>query len=387
VTDADGLTDTATHSITTTEGAYWHVNVALEVGAESEVTSLYARSALAEVNGNPAMTFNVKQTGSPLPDQAYIRASDPLGSSWGELRILGEGDSATDFDLEERDKHLAVLDGRPAVFYVEGGQAYDRAICNALDVNGTEWAMPEFIQAGDIIGKIVSWDGYTAAAFGERTWNKPFIYSAESVDLAQDDLGTSWQDSGLSFEYDMFDCDLGIIGDRLAAAFIKDGDVMYVRSPSEDATIWPDTPTVVEENGYDKTSTVLWNAGGFPAIAYHDLLLDRVVYVRAANPEGSDWNEGRVLDSLMTGRLLASKHDGRPVLIYQLAAGGFMFISANDESGDSWGLPMYVTHGTPEDELFYPDYLMEINGNPSFCSVHAGAVHANSPHVDYVSYY
>jgi hypothetical protein len=332
----------------------------------------------------------------------FIRSLDQTGNTWGGVSVIGGG--YDDLGGDEHDVRLVNWNGVPISFFHQDLESGGRTLYSySLDSSGSDWSVPTRLDGPDFGLDFVSqpavYDGQLILPTGTRRLTTlPYINVTENLTISSEPVDGVWHDANLIMPFDMVEFSLGWIADRLAAAMTKVdnayftenqfGEVVFIRALNDDATAWPAAPVVVADTGYSKGSTLLMDAGGHPAIAYRDLLFNRVMFVRALDPVGNNWGIPQTLDWWMEGRLRHAMHEGRPVLLYQdQITGGFKFIAANDERGDSWGLPMLVWDGDPANRIVFPDSIVDIGGNPSFCSVHAGAVHAAGPHVDYVSYY
>jgi PKD repeat protein len=98
--------------------------------------------SLAEVPAHPAIAYFGHEDVAMLV-LAFRRASDANGSMWNEPVVLcrGVADSCV---LPGRAPSLAVIDGRPAVAYVNHYSALDRGVLfvEARDATGDEWREP-----------------------------------------------------------------------------------------------------------------------------------------------------------------------------------------------------------------------------------------------------
>ncbi|MCB1187861.1 PKD domain-containing protein [bacterium] len=111
---------------------------------------------------------------------------------------------------------------------------------------------------------------------------------------------------------------------------------------------------------------VLLDVHGSPALFYYDNDTDDLLYVRASNPQGSQWPASTLLsiNSYTRGKRSALMVDGRPALGFSgTGAPGLKFIHASDETGGSWGSP--TTIDPTSGSTFYVDAL-QVAGNPAF---------------------
>jgi len=119
-------------------GSTWSMPATVSTGAD---VGRYA--SLCEVDGFPAISY--------LDDSglAYVRAGDEAGSTWMSPLSVDTRFGA----VAHLDTCLAVVRGQPAISYYSGPQTSDLQYVRALNPLGTAWGTPEVVESADSVGR------------------------------------------------------------------------------------------------------------------------------------------------------------------------------------------------------------------------------------------
>ena len=220
-------------------------------------------TSLAVVNGDPAVAY-LNPDGTP--HLKYARASDVSGSTWGMSLTVdataGSGQFAS----------LAVVNGDPAIAYYTG-------VSKTLN----------YVRAGDASG---------------ATWGV-----TRTVDNAGD-VG-------------MF-ASLAVVDGRPAIAYFDNstvfsGHLKYVRALNANGTTWG-APITIDRAGDTGWYASLQVVNGKPAVAYFDLNDGgHLRYIRATDVAGTSWGITHTVDSQVIGTLSARLLmivNGNPAIAY-----------------------------------------------------------------------
>jgi PKD repeat protein len=154
----------------------WGLKWAEPVRIDTDISGFASLSALAEVQGHPAVAyFHDKQQAI-----VYRRALDAAGTQWGEPRTLVTGVNIFGGGPCE----LQVIDGLPMLAAARGDAL---VFVRALDPLGADWAAPLTVSEGGFVGwpcSLADVDGRPAILFG-TPWTANYVRAYNS-------LGTSW---------------------------------------------------------------------------------------------------------------------------------------------------------------------------------------------------
>jgi hypothetical protein len=313
-------------------------------------------ASLAVVDGRPAIAYF---DGGPNYDLKYVRASDAAGSSWGTpLTVDSAGDAG-------QYASLAVVDGRPAIAYWYPSNG-DLKYVRASDATGSSWGTPLTVDSAGDVGRYASLavvDGRPAIAYYDRDPNYDLKYVR-----ASDASGSSWgspvtvDSAGDVGQY----ASLEVVDGRPAIAYYDytNYDLKYVRANDAAGSSWG-TPVTVDSAGDVGYYASLAEVDGRPAIAYLDWTNADLKYVRASDASGSSWGTPLTVDSGGNVGWHASLAvvDGRPAIAYQDRTNyDLKYVRANDAAGSSWGTPVTVDSAGK-----VGDYasLAEVDGRPA----------------------
>ena len=356
VTDDDGLTSTASVEVTVEPGAEWHDYTLQNTG---EVRSF---TALAEVQGVPAVAYDSRTTPPNQYWATYVRAEDAQGTAWAEPVTIEEVYSVSGILLAE-------IDGRPAT-------ACNSWYFRAEDSQGSAWPAPSMFS--------LSGTGGVSCALVEGL---PALSRDIHYQRAADLAGESWGEV-VEFAHGQFDSNkaqpsLSMVSGRPAISYRlgageedSSASLMYVRSADEEGGQWG-VSVAVDDSGNAGYWSQLVVVDGHPAIAYYDGTLGALRYVRALDAEGSAWGASRrlALDGRPRGMILV---DDRPAIVFR-RAGGLECIVANDPAGASWGLPALIATEVKDDSAS----VALIDGFPAVTYLNEGL----SRRLHYVAYY
>ena len=301
VTDGSGATAKAEAEL---HAGAWRITVVDEEGANI--------NNLAVIEGHPAIAYWQNY------NLMYVRATDPLGSSWGEpVTVALQGDNFCN--------SLAVVNGRPAIAY------YRR-----LDP-----PMLQYVRAEDAYGSV---------------WGAP-------VELAEAWVGTG-EDWGL---------DLIVVDGRPAIAYESEHfGVSYTRALDADGANWGTAQELSQIVGNASNNCAMVVAGGRPAICYWDDYWQYLRWLRAEDESGSSWGTPitiRQFPSPTSGRIYLAEISGHPAISCCWAVndtGGLIYQRASDADGTTWEDPVMVDS--------WPEHggwptLVTVNGRPAISYV------------------
>ena len=362
VLDADGLVDYASKLVTVKKVDGFdtdHVDFAASSGQMSD---------LAIVNGLPAM---VVVRPAPPAGLMFYRAVDSNADYWDEPVIIPTVTPNVSYP------ELEVINGRPAVFYYDGGPSEYHYI-RATDANGDTWSnVPVSL---DNVGGL----GYRASM--REVAGQPAIAYEKNGDLrymrATANSGDTPADWGnLPFEIDSSGnvssfCSLAIVGGNPAIAYYHTaaGDVRFTRATNTTGALlanWP-APLVVSGAAVVGGYIALAEVNGNPAVTWLDTTgPTAIAYQRAFTTNAmnaGDWPAG--------AELLAEGYnpvgfsdlkviDGKPVIVYGFSAGniGNAILRARDADGTAWETSrlVYSQFGAA---VGYYNTLVEYQGMP-----------------------
>ncbi|MCB1187859.1 hypothetical protein KDL29_11895 [bacterium] len=231
------------------------------------------------VNGNPALSAYISQTGS----LAYMRAVDPAGQTWpGHLIVNDVGDVGLV-------SSLAVIKGKPAIAYFLDDD-FDLYYIRADDANGSTWGTPVLVDDAGDVGSSLS---------------------------------------------------IAVVNGRPAIAYEDFGNkhLLYVRATEGSGAAWG-SPLIIEDVGSDISSLNLHVVNSYPVLAYEAGALN-ATYVRALDMDGEEWGDKYRFESGdLTDMGIV---DGKPAVIcFDQPVGQLKYIHAIDEYGDFWSSPEII---------------------------------------------
>ncbi len=167
---------------------------------------------------------------------------------------------------------------------------------------------------------------------------------------AADAAGTSWPAANrIAVEGSLaayrIDSSLAEVGGKPAIAIYNqtDGDLRYAWLSGSDPALIGDWSFVdVDTTGNVGMSPALVVIDGYPAIAYDDVGIGEVKFVRAADASGATWNAAISVASGREGSLAVI--GGTPMIsFYAIATGDLKLALAADPSGASWPVGSILT--------------------------------------------
>lgn len=263
------------------EGTAWGLPVAVDI---SGISNGYDPS-LAVVNGNPAISYYLMDTG----DLRYVRAGDAQGTGWGAPVSLDTAINSGQYSS------LAVVNGHPAISYYDATNFTLRYI-RALDPDGTAaWGAPVTPEPGDING------GHTCL----RVINgQPAIAHYR------------WSGGG------------GM-----------PGLLRYVRALDANGDSWGSGQTVDEASVNSGNWPNLLISGGLPLLLHFDQFNGDLRCVQALDANGDSWGAGTIANAAAGDgeRCQAALFNGFPALAYpNTATAGLSFDLASLQDGSGW---------------------------------------------------
>jgi len=293
--------------------------------------------SLSVVNGRPAIAYH-RVFGQDL---MFVRANDANGDTWGAPVLVDEAGDVG------KAASLAVVNGRPAISYYDGGIQRLRYV-RANDADGISWGTP--VNPELIIGQINSTtlvvvNGNPAIGFG-RAGNTRYIRAADAD-------GNSWN-SGTTIVTGLSNgtfTSLAVVAGVPCMAYYKfeDERVAFRRATDANGDTWGAEATVHYVSGQlIGAYTRLIEVDGFPAVAYQHVTNADVMYVRAANANGTLWQNPVLVDGAGNqGRDIAALVvDGAPAIAYyDLTETNLGFVRATNSTGmgaGSWGMPVDI---------------------------------------------
>lgn len=163
-------------------------------------------------------------------------------------------------------------------------------------------------------------------------------------------------------------CNQQIVNARPAIAFYDSthGNLMFVRAIDVSGTNW-NSPVVADDHGDVGQHCSMQIVNGYPAMSYFDNTFKRLLYVRALDSNGTSWGTPMILDDtpgLIPGLYTSLEVvNGNPAIAYnEFLNMDLKYIRANDSNGNSWNSPQTVvsTNSVGTDAK-----LFVVNGNPA----------------------
>ena len=353
VTDDGALTATDGLTVSVGDEPGWSAAAAVPGDIQHAVP-------LWNVNGNPAVFY---PNGNNL---AYRRATDCLGTSWGDEVVI---------DASEEMLHrfnAALVSGRPAVAYhrdtqVGPGEHFELRYCAAEDDVGLSWNAPLTLSAESQYT-----DSYEVPCVAEIDGRPAVLYAVEVVGARQayfvratDDYGASWGTPvsvggpGLSFLSNLAVID-GEPACFVARTLTEPDDMqLYYVTGNDAAGSSFGTEQMMKSLGFQSMFMgKLAEVDGKPAVAY--LLGADIYFLRATDAAGTAWGDTQ---TVATSSGMAIGIDlavilGRPAVAYFVwwycTSGEIWYVSAQDGTGVAWNAAELITDR--EFDMAYPPY-------------------------------
>jgi len=262
----------------------------------SDYADRYGYTSLELVNGQPAVSYHA-EIFFPAVDSGgrlhYVRALDTTGSAWGTTRSV-DADPLNHDNLGAYNS-LAVVDGRPAVCYRSDmlhGLLYRRA----SDAEGNAWGPRQLLDGSENAGLhnslVVDGSGLPYVSYYDAA-------GGNLMGVGSNPQGTAWN---APFYIEGGPDDAGawasgaLVLNDLAVAYCNTSrdELKYARYNIllED---WE--RVVVDGSGAAGSHASLAVIAGHPAISYYDAASGDLMYVRALNAKGSEWGLPERVDS------------------------------------------------------------------------------------------
>ncbi|OPX23272.1 MAG: hypothetical protein B1H03_02105 [Planctomycetales bacterium 4484_113] len=319
-------------------GAEWG-----ECHNQTGAIGIYSNNLMCIVAGKPAVASSVGYMieGGRI---AFCRAQDEAGSIWGVAHKVWDG-----FTIAPTAPGVCEVDGYPAVAFSNDDLEdckllYMRATC----VEGCTWPLTPTVVtslsgSSNAQSSMIIADGKPAIL---HTWWGGTIFVR-----ALDTLGESWGEPMDITQQKMgVRSSMALIGGNPAVAIEIGGELphelVFRRALNADGSQWDDVVTVVslEAGGVVGTGgrICLAEINGRPAIAYSHTpgtICYFVKYVVAKNAEGTEWNEPITVDPAtdVSDGITLAQVAGRPAMAYgNRVAEELIYIRADDEYGLIW---------------------------------------------------
>ena len=343
VTDDGGQTDNTSTALSVSGGdPKWHIVTANPEGG--------ADVSLALINGKPAIAHRGGELGKDL---FFLIADDALGMTWGAPKVL---------DNEWIHWILLVeAGGHPAVIYA----AFDMRFVRANDANGDTWGEPRIVAEPNEThqrnsGAIIN--GKPALSYVNGAPSPGFFFV-----LASNPEGTSWNAPALiSTEPASISYMLEVNGMPAVCYWTGTDELQYVRANNADGTNWGTPTTLFDENiGFYPAMAMV---NGNPAACVPGFN-GPMFYSRSQDTAGDTWGIPKVIEGGPPNYPYAGSLaviSGMPAISY---LGGpdydqLRYARADDVNGDAWPAPESVdTSGNATGQTT----LIEISGNPAIC--------------------
>jgi len=335
----------------------------------AEVTAAHPSMVVAD--GNPAIAFT--KTGDGSDAVCYVRATDALGSEWGEYQeYAGDGAAYTN-------NILRIVGGKPAgvssVSFMIGGGRIDFA--SAQDAAGDNWNSVKEVYDGFSVNPtaagLLEVVGRPAIAFSNDDYsgNCKLLFvranNADGTDWPTDFIEVAEGISGASYAQTSM-----VFADGNPAIFHTWwGGAIYVRAKNEFGNEWGE-PTDFSNMSARSSMTLI---GHNPAVAIETggELPHALIYRRALDPAGEGWDDIITVVSSdgegvvgSGGRICLAEINDRPAIAYSHTPGTIWYfvkyVVAKDNVGKEWNEPVTVDIDTDVSDGIA---LAEVAGRPA----------------------
>jgi hypothetical protein len=316
----------------------WHISVVTE-----DLDYPPSHTQLEVVNGHPAISLYWDASPEPYGFW-YVRAEDAMGASWGSPVLVDEIWN----EFYSGDNSLMVVNGNPALAYQAGGDLELR-YARANDVDGSSWGEPIAVgRISDSEGNVLSMaivNGHPAIAY----WGDYEHCGGQLVYVrANDANGDTWGSPiGVIFPDYGDSPALLVVSNAPAIAYVTCEapiELRYVRARDADGETWGNPVTVSPESGEWLQMLIV---NGNPAVSYIDYGEPGVLkYVRALDANGNTWGESLAVagdDYLISQSPLVVQ--GHPVIAYDWCHGDYehlKYVKATDPDGTNWRPPVVL---------------------------------------------
>ena len=242
---------------------------------------------------------------------------------------------------------MELIDGKPAMIYFNGSTK-SLLFKLAADAEGNIWLDPVVIYqtlsniSSPVLGEI---NGKPAVAFSDRNLETVFYVQAA------DSQGSSWNapvpiDTLPIIGGDTID--LAVVNGVPALSYtaytqFNVTELRYVRASNADGSSWGTPQTLDNSQPFVGWFSQLEIVDGFPAIAYQDVTLGNLMFIRALDASGSSWGTPQIVDAAGTlGQWLSMTIvDNHPAIAYRYNGTGIVrYVRAAAVDGSSWSAPV-----------------------------------------------
>ena len=341
--------------------------------------------SLAIVDGHPAIVTR-RFNGPGIDGMFYSRALDREGRAWGEPVPVSIFPNLGDyFDL-------TVISGNPAIaFYdpLNGLVKYIRAT-SSTGQTLADWSNPPVTLAGPVgidPDPHLEYVAGNPAVIWQETgnlWYRRATSASGTGDFAGDWADPALQIVGTGFVDDR--PDFAVIDGNPAVAYrdVSLNEVHYLRSTSTtgaSALDWPAAPVVVNGPNPADGRVNLAEVNGAPAVSFHEGgAASALRYVRANSSTGellADWPLSLTIADLWSPG--ANYHDltvvgGRPAVAFEYTQFGAhtYYCRASNASGSAWGELLRVAPiDAPFDNVTKMWELTDMGGFPAITAHHS----------------
>lgn len=318
-----------------------------------------ASPSMVVVDGNPAVAYYYSSNSS----LRFIRATDANGYAWGSAVTINN-DSGNEVGMHAS---MAIVDGYPATSFWRGYPHKDIMYARATNAAGSAWgsAVTVSTRSTDYGTRLRVIDGRPAIAFVES--GKLYYIRADDATGSSWPSGGGTQITGATPQYFDF---LEVDGRPALVWHHNNTDLAYLRADDSTGSAWTGTvlyPDTTGNVGYQPSIAIV---DGYPAIAYKDQTNTSLKYVRATNAAGSAWGTPvTVNNDANTGdRCSLAVINGNPAISYQ-SNSVQKYVRATNTSGSAWGSPI-STGGGGGNQI---TDLVDVNGRPAVASGDTGS--------------
>lgn len=272
-------------------------------------------ASLADINGHPAIAYLDVTNGN----LRYARASNPEGTIWGTQAVVaGLG---TDGVFGEY-ASLALVNGRPAIAYSRKlNDAPSLYYSYAADAAGEVWPDPILVPSPHQRGehaqlKVVN--GFPAIVHHDRTLlNLSWVRATNATGVGDDVWDSHVRITPAGSGGGRYNS-LEIVDGAPAVTHVDEatGLLLFSRAQDPNGDDW-DPPTILAANGHP-TFTSLTIADGVPVLVWKDNDNGDLLTLRANDAQGTSWGAPRTVDSLFNVGSYPSLQvvDGEPAVAY-----------------------------------------------------------------------
>lgn len=315
-------------------------------------------TSLIEVQDNPAICYGIYGAGSTQPGLNYIRAEDANGTNWGAPVSLVSGHTCRHISAA-----LAGV-GYPSVCWNE--QVFSTSelrFAYATDPTGTSWSSSYMVDGmahdGADIGLFTSLavkDGNPSISYFNNDFNN---LKYAKGDFSSHTWSTDYAANGAYCYTSLF---FGVDGKPLITFIDDDTQSLMLVGRNAGDTGW-NPPVPVDAAGYVCNTASAGLVGADPGIAYFDLDSGGLKYAHY-DFQHSEWQRQVIapVDAACDFASLAVINGKPAVSFHDMSGNRLMFMQALDADGSSWDSPEVV------DSVGYAGNfasLAEINGKPA----------------------